>query len=301
MRDAGPAERREHAEVGGEAGGEQDARPRCPSRRPARPRARRGRAGADDQPGRAGAGAPAVEGLVGGGHDRGVVGQAEVVVGRERDDRPSVDRRRSTARRSARPSARRPSVERRDRQRPDRVDGVGARSPIALGPAGRRSPLSSRAVAPRRSASASVSTMRSISSAVDGERRHEHDDVAQRAQQHAAARRRRRTPGGPSAARRPAGASSTPPMRPRWRTSRHRGQRRERARRAAGASCAARARDVGEHVPLVEQLEVAQGDRGGRGRSRCRSARGRGCARTGRRRGTPRTPGRLATVADIGR
>ena len=85
------------------------------------------------------------------------------------------------------------------------------------------------------------------------------------------------------------GASSMPVISPQRRTSATAGERRdalgEQRRRAASA----RALHVGEHVPLVEQLEVAQGHRARRGRSRCRSARGRRSAPTGRARGTPRS------------
>ena len=95
----------------------------------------------------------------------------------------------------------------------------------------------------------------------DGERRHEHDDVAERAEQHAALDRGRARPAGPSAARRVGGASSTPPIRPRSRTSATSGSDTMRSS-SRSRSSSERVADVGEHVVRLDELEVAQRDRG---------------------------------------
>ena len=167
------------------------------------------RAGADDEPGRARAGAPAVERGVGGRDDRRVLGEAEVVVRRERDDGAAVGRELALGARGV-------EVHAAPRHCPALVDHPGLSR--------RRSRRPAQLTSPRQSvtssiASASAWTMRCSSSEVIGQRRHQDDDVAERAEQHARARTAaahdRRPHRSPSAG----GASSTPPIRPRSRTS----------------------------------------------------------------------------------
>ena len=177
-----------------------------------------------------------------------VLGQAEVVVGGERDDVRPVGRR-------ARPSG------------PGRVERRGARatgprrgSPSASASTQRVPVAASRAhvaahlvdrASPARRRCARSRRRWMVSSGMSD------DDVAERAQQHAPAHAPRRTPGGPSAARRRAAPAR---RRPSARAGARRATAGERGdpfveQRAAAA--AARAAHVGEHVPLVEQLEVA--------------------------------------------
>jgi hypothetical protein len=89
-RHAGAAEGGEQADVGGEAGGEEQRRLGALPRRQVGLELGVQRARADHQSGRARARAPAVEGGVGGGHHDRVVGQAQVVVRGEADDRAAA-------------------------------------------------------------------------------------------------------------------------------------------------------------------------------------------------------------------
>ncbi len=192
------------------------------------------RARAHDEPRRAGPGAPTVDGVVRGGDDRGVVGEAEVVVRRERHE--ALGRRR---------------VERARRAPLPGVDDVlrSGRGPLVPGHvvdlvegAGQR-------------VHGAVQLLRR-----DRERRHQHDDVAERSQQHAAVDR--------------GGAHAPPPAQAVGRGCElhathqaaqshllHRRVRRDAVVEQAAQLLAAGAHVV-EHRPRVEQLEVAQRDRG---------------------------------------
>ena len=70
-------------------------------------------------------------------------------------------------------------------------------------------------------------------------------------------------PAGPSAGRRAGGASSTPPIRPRRRTSRDRGQRRDAVVEQVAQLARTRSRTLASTSHASMQLEVAQRDRGG--------------------------------------
>ena len=285
----GAAERGEHAEVGGEPGGEEHrgARSRFQSASAASsscapaasPTMRRAAPGA---------GAPAVDApSCAAAIDRRVLGEPEVVVRRERHHRPAVGRELALGPGGVEVARRAPLARRR-----------GSRVGLAVGPLAPAS-RSLTVAATSSSASASACTIAVQLLRRDRERRHEHDDVAERAQQHAALDRAPRTPAGPSAARRPAARAR---RRPSGRAGAPRAPRERRdavveQRRAARRSGRARWR----------ARPTRRAARGGaarprpRARSRCTSARGRACARRGRGRGTRRTPGPLATVADIGR
>ena len=285
----GPPNVGEHAEVRGEAGGEE----RGGARSPSTPRARASSSactGRDPTMRRAapGAGAPAVERVVRGRDHRRVLGEAEVVVRRERHDGAAVAVERAVGPAASRSRAR-ATARRRGSPRASPSAHVVPASCAAHGVA-----------RPRRSRRRARATMRCDLLRRDRERRHR---ARPRRRSGAAARRARPRPRDTRRPqRRPSagGASSTPPMSPRRRTSRTAGCGATRSCEQAAQLVGALAH-VGEHVPRVEQLEVAQRDRGARARSRCRSARGTACARRGRGRGTRRTPRPLATVADIGR
>ena len=212
---------------------------------------------------------------------RRVLGEPEVVVRRERDDRPpvgcelafraggvEVDAARATDRRPGSPGLAR---------RPRRPNPTGR-------PAHDASPVVTSS-----SASARVCTIRWSSSDVTVERRHEDDDVAERAEEHPALDR--------------GGADPAAPAQP---------VRRRRELDAAHEPAQPDVRDLGQRDdPVVEQIaqlvragahvgeHVARVDaaRGGaarprpRARSRCRSARGTASAPRGPDRGTPRTRG----------
>ena len=172
--------------------GNSSARARCPSSRRARPRARRARAASRRSGGPRPRRRPS--GRARRARPRRTAGccvEAEVVVRRERDDRPAV-----AASVASGPAA---SRSRGARQRPGGADRARA---------SRRRPSRASVVTVAADlvdrAPASASTMRSSSADGDRERRHEHDDVAERAQQHAPLDARRRRPAGPSAGRRPA-------------------------------------------------------------------------------------------------
>ena len=215
-----------------------------------------------------------------------VLGEAEVVVRRERDDRRGRRAR-------ACPRARRRRGRRGARQLPGGADRAGpARrpsSPQRHGSLGRprRSPRSSDVHDP-------VDLRRR-----DRERRHEHDDVAERAEEHAALDRGRADPPAPAQAvgrRRELDAAHEPPQ-PDLARPRAAARCGRRAGRAARRSARARWR----------ARRTRRSARGGaarprpRARSRCTSARGTACARarSGPRNASNTRP--LATVADIGR
>ena len=212
---------------------------------------------------------------------RGCCGQAEVVVRRERHDRAAVGERAfgpvrvEVARRAPAP-------------------GGADRVAFAVGPVAPRHGAVTSSIA-----SASASTMRWSSARGDRERRHQHDDVAERPQQHAALDRRRATRAGPSAARRAAARARRRPSGPASRTSRTAGfdatrscEQRRAARRIARARWRAR--------PTRRSARGGAARPRRRARSRRRSGRGTACAARGRRRGTASNTRPLATVADIG-
>ena len=146
--------------------------------------------------------------LVRRGDHRGVLGEAEVVVRRERHDRRC---RRERERGSA------PERSKRDSLGGAPAIGTRWRHPGL----GRRPRLASHGHrSPRRPRLAGTSTIRSISSHGDRQRRHEHHDVAERAQQHAAPHRRRAPPAAPSQPVAPAAPARRPTISPRNRTSR---------------------------------------------------------------------------------
>ncbi len=236
------AERGEHAEVRGEAGREEH----------------RGvgvlpvgelllelgvdRPGADDQPGRPRAGAPAVECGVRGGDDGGVLGEAEVVVRRERDDGPAVGR--ELPFRAGRVEV--------DRGAPLPASRIGARLRLApLAQSGPRPLTRSSPVSVTSSmASASACTIRWISSEVT---------VSGGISTTTSPRGRMSTPRSTAAAhtRRPqrspstGGASSMPPISPRRRTSATSGSDTIAVVEQVAQLLGPRA-DVGEHVVGVE-------------------------------------------------
>ena len=235
---------------------------------------------------------PSVERLVRGGDDRGVRAQAEIVVGGERHDRrhpraaPGGPEGVELPRRT--PAALLDHLWRAEARIRGRPSGV---------PVMRRRPRSRwRPVADRPSTGGHVveRPIERVDHADDlvlgdGQRRHEHHDVAERPQQHAPGDGAGARPGGPSAVparaeparHRPsarAGGPRAPPARPATRSS-----RRRRQLLGAGAH-------VGQHVPRLDEAQVLERHRGGRARSRRRSARGRRSAARGRHRGTRRTP-----------
>ena len=245
----GAGEGAEHPEVGGEPGAEED---RGVGPLPGRQLGLElvvHRSGADDEACRAGTGAPPVDGRVRGGTHRGVLGEPEVVVRRERHQRVRVRR-----------------VERAGC--PPLTCGLDARR-LAVGPVAPVAPSapvapavgSGRHATTSSSASVSACTMRCSSA-----------DVT--------------VSGGISTTTSPSGRSSTPRSTARrahppapshalvwWGqldaahepAQAHlgdRGMRARRGRRAAPRNSSERARTVSEHRPRVEQLEVPERHRG---------------------------------------
>ena len=241
---------------------------------------------ADDEAGRAGAGAPAVERGVRGRDDRRVLGEAEVVVRRERDDRAAVGRElalRARRRRSPR-GARHWPASVADRRSP------ASRRSAHSGPAHGRSVAS-----PSLEVGDLVDRLgERVHDAVDllggdGERRHEDHDVAERAEQHAALDRGRAHPAAPA---QPVASAARARRRPSGRAA---------GRRATSGSehdavveqvaqLVGPGAHVGEHVLRVDAARGGAARPRRRARSRCRSARGTASARRGRGRGTRRTP-----------
>ena len=164
-----------------------------------------------DEPGATGPGAPPVERGVGRGDDRRVAAQAEVVVGRERDDRPA-----SPVIGASAPSGPRASKLRGARQRPSariRASCSAIRSAqLALTGRSRHRRRGGR----RRSRHGAVAggvrrgdvvegRLDDVDDAVDlaggdRQRRHEHNDVAERPQEHAAGDRGGRDAAAPAEA-----------------------------------------------------------------------------------------------------
>ena len=229
------------------------------------------------------AGAPTVERVVRGRDHRGMRGEPEVVVRRERHDRRAVGR----DRRPPDPAASRSRGARhRPASRIPRASPLGPRVPGHR----RRSVTTSRV-----SQTSSIESESAFDDPVDlrrgdRERRHQHDGVADRPEQHAPLAPRRPTRCRPQ--RRPSagGASSTPPIRPSRRTSRTAGFDATRSCEQV-AQLVGPFAHVGEHAPRFDELEVRGARPRPRARSRRRSARGRACARRGRRRGTSGTRG----------
>ena len=228
---AGTAEGGQHAQVGGVAGGEQEGGLGALPVGQLRLQLGVHRPGAGHQPGRSGPGAPAVEGVVGGGHHRRVLGQAEVVVGGE--------------------GRRRGDVEIVDRPPP-----AGGRDPPALVVGPRPPPRSWASIGGGQDVDDALDLGRR-----DGERGHEHHSVAERPQQHTGPHRggaHLPVPGRRRRRRRP---------RPSARTGGCRRRRRAGATRASSrsASCADRAATLSSTPPFVEEPQVAEGDRRGQG------------------------------------
>ena len=231
MRAPGGPEGGEHAQVGGVAGGEEE------SGLGALPVGQLGlqlgvdRPGAGHQAGRARARAPPVEGGVGGGDHRRVLGQPEVVVGGER-------RRRGHVEVAHRP----PPAGGRHRAGTRRRPSAAQFMPVGLQRAGQ-----------------DVDDPLHLGLG-DGERGHEHDSLAQRPQEDTG-------PGGGGAHLPPRSgppATSTPPISPHRRTSSDAVERAD-AVVEQPAELVGPGGDVGEHLPLVEETQVAEGHRRGQG------------------------------------
>ena len=235
---------------------------------------------ADHEARGAGAEAPLVEGDVGGLHHRGVRGQPQVVVRRERHDLAALERdlREPT-----------PSRARSARHRPP--------SRMRLEPAGDPLRPGHRITRPRRrrdtSAMASATV---VDDPVDlvgggGEHRHEHDHVAQRPDQHAALHAAGRHPAAPAqpvrragpARCRPSGRAGAPRPRPAAAPT---------SAASASASCSARSRTLASTSHSSIRLEVAERDGGGEGVPAVGVPVVQRALRQVRRRGTPRTPTR---------
>ena len=214
-----------------------------------------------------------------GGDHRGVLGEPEVVVRRERHHGAAVGRERAVGPGGVEVARRAPLAGGADRRRP------------------RRRPTRPRSRSPRHVVVDLVDrVVQRVHDAVellrrDRERRHQDDDVAERAEQHAARRPRPRTPAGPSAGRRAAARARRRPSGRAARTSRDRGMRRDavveqrRAARRSGprtlastshASSSSRWRSATaarERVPAVRVPVVQRPLRRGRGRGTRRTPR----------------------------
>ena len=180
--------------------------------------------------------------------DVGVLGEPEVVVGRERHDRAAVGRRASPA-------------------RPGGVE-VAGRAPAPGAADGAR---------PRRRPSRAGHASRRVTSAIGlGEDVDDALDLVRGDRERAASARPRRPAGAAARRARPRRAHPPAPPQPvgrrRQLDAAHQaaladvGDRRRAARPRASSSVAqlrGACAHVGEHVPLVEQLEVAERDRGG--------------------------------------
>ena len=263
-----PAEVGEHAEVGGEAGGEQDRALGRPSTPPAprssspctgrEPTMRR--AEPDPAPQRSRA-------RVRGGDHRGVLRQAR---GSRSTRTTPPGRRRGRRCRPGPPAVEvarlAPASRGADRRR---RRGRAARLPRPT-VASRAHLVDGRRRARRRCARSRPSVI--VSGGIERRPRRRAGARARRA------RRSRRRPAGPSADRAAAAPARRRP------SARRRGSSRTAGMRTQSPSSRSRelrrpGPHVGEHVPLVEQLEVAQRRPRPRARSRRRSGRGRRCAR----------------------
>ena len=125
----------------------------------------------------------------------------------------------------------------------------------------------------------------------DRERRHQHDDVAERADQHAALGGRAGRPRSRYAE--PRDATSMPVIVPQRRTSTHAVAACDSGASSAPSRSPTRAACC-DRLALGHQLEVGQRGRAGQRVGRCRCGRGRRCGRfpapRGRRRRPPRSP-----------